>query len=64
MIKYHKIEENNIIAEIEDEKFVIREAQDALDLMTSTDPPWCRNFIIHESNLSADFFKLGTGLAG
>jgi hypothetical protein len=64
MIIYHDKDTNAMIAELKDSSFVIRETQDALDLMTMTDPPWCSRFIIYEENLSPDFFKLASGLAG
>ena len=64
MIKYHKTTENTIIAELTDEKFMISQVQDALDLMANLGVFDCQSIIIHERNLNTDFFDLKTGLAG
>jgi hypothetical protein len=64
MIKYHLINDNRVIAELTDESFVIKEAQDALDLIMSTGTHECSRFIIYKKNLHDDFFNLPSGLAG
>jgi hypothetical protein len=63
MLKYHtggKI----IISELEDNDFVINEAQDILDLMGDAVSENSDRMIIREKNLNSDFFRLQTGLAG
>lgn len=64
MFKYHSLNNKLIIAELTDERLIIREPQDALDLIMSTDKPGCDRFIIYQKNLHKDFFSLGSGLAG
>ena len=64
MIKYHKTNDNKIIAELIDKKFILSQVQDALDLMGNLGPFDCNMIIIHESNLHKDFFNLKTRLAG
>jgi hypothetical protein len=64
MFKYHLINENCVIAELTDESFVLKEAQDALDLIMSTGTHECSRFIIYKKNLHDDFFNLSSGLAG
>ena len=63
MFKFHEIE-NTVIAELTDESFIISDVQDAVDLMGNLSFPGCSRIIIQESNLTADFFRLQTGLAG
>jgi hypothetical protein len=63
MLKFHKIE-NIIIAEVTDERFIISQTQDALDLMGDSGSNNCNRIIIREKNLHPDFFRLQTGLAG
>jgi hypothetical protein len=64
MFKYHFLNVNRVIAELTDESFVIKEAQDALDLIMSTGTHECSRFIIYKKNLNDDFFNLSSGLAG
>jgi hypothetical protein len=64
MIKYHKTPNNIVIAELTDEKLIITETQDILDLIGNLVSYDCNRFIIHDRNLHPDFFKLKTGLAG
>lgn len=52
------------VAEIISNNILINKVQDALDLMADIDYQGARNIIIHEKNLSPDFFNLRTGLAG
>lgn len=64
MILYHKISDNKIIGEIDDENFVINETQDVLDLLGESGSNDCSRIIIYEKNLNPDFFNLKTGFAG
>lgn len=63
MLKFHKIE-NSSVAELTDESFLIKETQDALDLLGDVWFNNCYNVIIREENLHPDFFRLHTKLAG
>jgi hypothetical protein len=63
MFKFHKPNNNNI-AELIDDKLIINEAQDILDLMADLGSQGCSSMILHENNLSSDFFDLKTKLAG
>jgi hypothetical protein len=64
MMKYHKTPNDTIIAELTDDKFIITQAQDILDLIGDLVSYNCNRLIIHEKNLHTDFFQLKTGLAG
>ncbi len=64
MIRFHKTNDNKVIAELTDAKFIITQAQDALDLMADMGTKDCDRIIIHEKNFHPDFFNLKTGLAG
>jgi len=64
MIQYHQIEGKTIIAEITDEKVIISETQDMVDIMGEVVFNNCTRIIIHEKNLHPDFFNLKTKLAG
>jgi hypothetical protein len=56
---------NNInIAMLKDDKFVIREIQDIMDIMGDLFPLNSRTFIVNESNFHPNFFDLKTGLVG
>lgn len=55
---------NSKIAEIISDNIVISRVQDALDIMADADYQGSRMIIVHEKNLSPDFFNLRTGLAG
>jgi hypothetical protein len=63
MFKFHEIE-NTVIAEMTDEIFVISDVQDAVDLLGNLSFSGCSRIIIRERNLSPDFFRLQTALAG
>ncbi|MGA2408480.1 MAG: DUF4180 domain-containing protein [Bacteroidales bacterium] len=63
MLKFHEIEKV-VIAELTDEKIVISEVQDALDMMGECGLKNCNRIIIKEQNLNPDFFRPHTGLAG
>ncbi|MDQ1296507.1 MAG: hypothetical protein QG611_485 [Bacteroidota bacterium] len=64
MIKYHNSGHRHIIADLIDDDFIIRQTQDALDLMSETGSNDCNRIIISARNLHKDFFNLKTGLAG
>ena len=63
MLKFHKIE-NISVAEFTDESYLIKETQDALDILGDVWFNNCYNVIIREENLHPDFFRLHTKLAG
>lgn len=52
------------IAEIKSEGVLIRETQDALDIMAECGYQDSRKIIINEKNLTPVFFDLKTGIAG
>ncbi|MGW8314542.1 MAG: DUF4180 domain-containing protein [Bacteroidales bacterium] len=52
------------IAEVNSENVLIRETQDALDLIANCDYQGSRKIIIKEKNLTPDFFNLKSGFAG
>ncbi|TMV49083.1 DUF4180 domain-containing protein [Paenibacillus mesophilus] len=53
------------VAVIESSDIVIRDVQEALDLMASVKyNDDCHKILIHKSNLTEDFFELKTRLAG
>ena len=52
------------IAEIISDGIVIREAQDALDLMADAGYQGAGKIILYEKNLAEGFFDLKTGIAG
>ena len=53
-----------MIAELTDDKFIITQTQDILDLIGDMVSYDCNRIIIHDRNLHTDFFYLKTGLAG
>lgn len=58
-------EGNNIkVAEFVSEEIILNCVQDSLDLMADADYNGARKIILHEKNISPEFFKLRTGLAG
>lgn len=62
-IKIKKI--NGIaIAEVDSSSVVIREVQDALDLMADCYYQGASDIIIHRKNITPAFFDLSTGIAG
>jgi hypothetical protein len=63
MLTYLKIEDITV-AELTDEKQVISEVQEMLDLMGDSGANDCNRIILKEQNLHPDFFRLHTGLAG
>ena len=52
------------IAEVKSAEVLIREPQDALDLMASCGYMGSAKIIIHEINLTPGFFDLKSGIAG
>jgi hypothetical protein len=52
------------IAEIISDSILIKETQDALDLMAESNYRGSCKIILHEKNIISDFFDLKTGLAG
>jgi hypothetical protein len=52
------------IAEIISEDIVIKETQDALDIMADSNYQGAWKIIIHQKNIIPDFFDLKTGIAG
>lgn len=52
------------IAEIISDDILIKEVQDALDLMANCNYQGSRKIIIHEKNIIPDFFDLKTRIAG
>jgi hypothetical protein len=64
MLKFHRNENGTVIAEITDKSLVIKDVQDILDLLGDIGANGCDRLIIHENNLSKEFFSLRGGLAG
>lgn len=58
---HHK---NQKAAEVLSDEIVINKVQDALDLMADIDYQGSRMIIVHEKNITPDFFNLRTGIAG
>jgi hypothetical protein len=52
------------LAEIVSDNILIKETQDALDLMADSGYHGSSKIIIHEKNITPDFFDLKTGIAG
>ena len=52
------------IAEVISDKVLIKDSQDALDLMADCNYKGSRRIIIKEHNVISDFFDLKTGVAG
>ncbi len=63
MFIFHNLKDTTI-AELNDEKLIISNTQDALDLFGELIPWDCTRIIIHEKNLHPDFFILRNGIAG
>ena len=63
MIKYHQIG-NKVIAELNDANILIRNAEDATDLIGDIGSSGCSRIIIPEENMHPDFFDLRNGIAG
>lgn len=64
-MKIELFEINGImIAEIISDKIVIKDAQDAVDIMGNCSYQGAHKIIIRDTNVSSDFFDLKTGVAG
>ena len=63
MLKFREIGKV-VVAELTDEKAVLSEVQEVLDLMGDCGFNGCNRIILKEENLNPDFFRLHTGLAG
>jgi len=63
MLKFREIGKV-VVAELTDEKAVVSEVQEVLDLMGDCGFNGCNRIILKEENLNPDFFRLHTGLAG
>jgi hypothetical protein len=63
MFTYHLLNNNLIVAELTDKSFIIKDSQDAIELLTSS-KEGCNSFIINKKNLHDDFFNLSSGVAG
>lgn len=55
---------DNSIAEVISEEILIRETQDALDIMANCNYQGAYKIVIQEQNITPEFFDLKTGLAG
>ena len=64
MIKYHKTPYNIVIAELKDDRIIIGQTQEVLNVICDLASYSCRRIIINEKNFHNDFFQLKTGLAG
>jgi len=64
MIRVHKIADSQAIAELSDDSVIIKNAEDAIELINNPETEECNKFIIYERNLSEEFFNLSTGVAG
>lgn len=51
-------------AEILSDRVLLNSTQDVLDMMADADYGGARKIIVHEKNISPEFFKLSTNLAG
>ena len=60
---FHEFQGKNAV-EIISEDIVIKETQDAIDLLGECDYMGARSIIISEKNLPPEFFDLKTGFAG
>lgn len=64
MIKFHKTDSRDAIAEMVMGSAPISSSGDILDIMGDIGYQGCSKLIVHVSDLSPDFFDLRTGLAG
>lgn len=55
---------DNSIAEVISDEIIIRETQDALDIMANCNYQGAYKIVIKEQNITPEFFDLKTGLAG
>ncbi|GAB3991446.1 DUF4180 domain-containing protein [Spirosoma daeguense] len=52
------------IAEVKADTIIIHTAQDGLDILANCSFQGAEKIILHQENITADFFDLKTGLAG
>jgi hypothetical protein len=52
------------VAEITGEGIIINTAREAIDLMGDLFFQGCNHLVLHEANITPEFFNLGNGLAG
>jgi hypothetical protein len=64
MIKYHKTDPPDAVAELVLGSAKISSPGDILDIMGDVGYQGCAKLIVHSGDLSTDFFDLRTGLAG
>lgn len=64
MIKYHDTPKGAKIAEITTESGLINSVDEMLDILANSWHNGCHGIILHEENLTRDFFDLKTGVAG
>jgi len=64
MIKYHKLQNSNKVAEVLPGAVVINNAEEILDLMVEAGYRESSAIILHSESLPASFFELKTGVAG
>lgn len=64
MIKFHNTPKGAKIAEITPESGIINSVDEMLDILADSWFNGCHGIIIHEENLTRDFFDLKTGVAG
>jgi glutamate synthase domain-containing protein 3 len=57
-------EDGTGLAQVHSDEMVITSVQDALDLMANCGYQGANRIIVHEKNLTPDFFDLKTGVAG
>jgi len=55
---------NSVIADIRSDKIIINGTQDALNLIAECDEHGARHIVLHEKNITPEFFNLKSGLAG
>ena len=55
---------NSKIAIISSDELIIRDTQDALDLMVTAQYNGCNKLVLYKENIIDDFFDLKTGIAG
>ena len=64
MIKYHDTPKGAKIAEITPESGLINGVDEMLDILADSWHNGCHGIILHEGNLTRDFFDLKSGVAG
>ncbi len=64
MLKYHKTDSRDTIAELMTGTAMVSSPGDILDIMGDAGYNGCSKLIVHSRDLSSDFFDLRTGLAG